>query len=93
MIVHIQCFGQLRSLTKEAIVDIDVPNTSTLSEALNFYVKKYGEEMEKFRIKEGKIRSFYSIQVDKKNVEYENLESYIVLEKQTISIIPFVVGG
>ena len=93
MIIHIQCFGQLRTLTKVAIVDIDVPDKSTISEALTFFVKIYGEEMEKLLLKEGKIRTFYSIQVDRKNVEFKDLDNFSLVENQTISIVPFIAGG
>ena len=93
MIVNIQCFGQLRSITKEAIVGIDVQDKASITDAINAFVNKYGEEMEKLLIKEGKIRTFYSIQVDRKNVENEEFDFYSLVEGQTISIIPFVAGG
>ena len=93
MIVNIQCFGQLRSITKEAIVEIDVQDGSTITDAINAFVHRYGEEMEKLLIKEEKIRTFYSIQVDKKNVENEEFDNYSLSNSQTISIIPFVAGG
>ena len=93
MIVNIQCFGQLRSITKEAIVGIDVQDKASITDAINAFVNKYGEEMEKLLIKEGKIRTFYSIQVDRKNVENEEFDNYSLVEGQTISIIPFVAGG
>ncbi len=93
MIVNIQCFGQLRSITKEAIVGIDVQVNSSITDAINAFVIKYGEDMEKLLIREGKIRTFYSIQVDRKNVENEEFDNYSLTEGQTISIIPFVAGG
>ena len=93
MIVNIQCFGQLRSITKEAIVGIDLPEKASITDAINAFILKYGEEMEKLLIKEGKIRTFYSIQVDRKNVENEEFDNYSLVDGQTVSIIPFVAGG
>ena len=93
MIVNIQCFGQLRSITKEAIVGIEVQEKASINDAINAFVLKYGEEMEKLLIKEGKIRTFYSIQVNRKNVENEEFDNFSLSDGQTISIIPFVAGG
>jgi molybdopterin converting factor small subunit len=93
MIVHIQCFGQVRTITKEAIVPLEVPNEITISKAIDIFVKKYGEDMEKLLIREGKLRNFYSIQVDRKNVDNDLINEVILSSDQTISIIPFVAGG
>jgi len=93
MIVNIQCFGQLRSITKEAIVEIDIKEKASITDAITAFVIKYGEEMDKLLIREGKIRTFYSIQVDRKNVENEEFDNYSLTDGQTISIIPFVAGG
>ncbi len=93
MKINFQCFGQVRSITKEAIVSIDVPDEISIVKALDIFVQSFGEEMEKILYSEGKLRNFYFIQVDKKNVEHEELDDYILKESQTISIIPFVAGG
>lgn len=93
MKINIQCFGQVRSITKEAIISLVIPDDISITKALDIFVQNYGEEMEKILYNEGKLRKFYFIQVDRKNVEYEELDSFILEENQTISIIPFVAGG
>jgi len=93
MIVNIQCFGQVRSITKEAIVALEVPIDSTISQAIDLFVKKYGEELEKLLYREGKLRDFYSIQVDRKNVDNDKIHETVLTLEQTISVIPFVAGG
>lgn len=93
MNINIQCFGQVRSITKEAIVSIVVPDRISIVQALDIFVRNYGEEMEKILYSEGKLRNFYFIQVDRKNVEHEEFEHFILKDAQTISIIPFVAGG
>jgi molybdopterin converting factor small subunit len=93
MNINFQCFGQVRSITKEAVVTIDIPDKISIVKALDIFVQTFGEEMEKILYSEGKLRNFYFIQVDKKNVEHEDLDDFILEDAQTISIIPFVAGG
>ncbi|MCG3220745.1 MAG: MoaD/ThiS family protein [Candidatus Heimdallarchaeota archaeon] len=49
--------------------------------------------MEKLLYREGKLRDFYSIQIDRNNVRNDELSDTKVETDQTISIIPFVSGG
>ena len=93
MKVSIQCFGQLRSITKERYVEIDVDAQTSVLKALELFTEKYGEGIEKLLYREGKIRDFYFIQVDKNNVENHELNNILVQDGQIISIIPFIAGG
>ena len=93
MNISIHCFGQIRSLTKEKLVTLQIPSNSAITKALDSLVEKFGEEMEKLLYREGKIRDFYSIQVDKINVKNEDLGAFILKENQVIAIIPFIAGG
>jgi molybdopterin converting factor small subunit len=93
MIVFVHCFGQVRSITKEAKVSLEVPTKCSITQAIDIFVKHFGEELENLLYREGKLRDFYSIQVDRNNVKYEELNETLVLENQTIAIIPFVSGG
>ncbi|MFW9853317.1 MAG: MoaD/ThiS family protein [Candidatus Thorarchaeota archaeon] len=93
MKINVQCFGQVRLITKEAIVSIEVPDKISIIKTLDIFVQSFGKEMEKILYSEGKLRNFYFIQVDKKNVEHDELGNYILEDAQTISIIPFVAGG
>ncbi len=93
MIVNIHCFGQIRTLTKERIVEIDIGDNSTIPYILDEFVKKYGEIMERLLYREGKLRDFYTIQVDKKHVKTEEIEACYLQDGQTIAIIPFIAGG
>ena len=93
MNISIHCFGQIRSLTKEKLVTLQIPSNSAITKALDSLVEKFGEEMEKLLYREGKIRDFYSVQVDKINVKNEDLGAFILKENQVIAIIPFIAGG
>ncbi|MCK4895863.1 MAG: MoaD/ThiS family protein [Candidatus Heimdallarchaeota archaeon] len=93
MIVNIHCFGQIRTLTKEKIVEMNIRDNATIPYVLDEFVKKYGETMEKLLYNEGKIRDFYTIQVDKKHVKNEEFEDYNLQDGETIAIIPFIAGG
>ena len=93
MIINIHCFGQIRTLTKERIVEMNIKDNATVPDVLDEFVKKYGETMEKLLYNEGKIRDFYTVQIDKKHVKTEEYEYYNLRDGQTIAIIPFIAGG
>ena len=93
MIIHIHCFGQIRTLTKERMVEVTIIDQTTIPEALDEFVKMYGDVMEKLLYNEGKLRGFYSLQVDMKQVKNEDFQDYILQDGQTIAIIPFIAGG
>ncbi len=93
MEISIQCFGQVRSITKERYVLLDVDESTTVTEALDIFVTKFGPELEKLLYTDGKIREFYFIQVDKDNLAKEDLDGFILKHNQVISIIPFISGG
>ncbi|MHA1668230.1 MAG: MoaD/ThiS family protein [Candidatus Heimdallarchaeaceae archaeon] len=93
MKVKFQCFGQVRSITKEAIVELEIKKDSSIKKAIEQFVKEFGQEMEEILFSEGELRKFYIVQVDKNNVNNDKLHEEIVKEGQIISIIPFVAGG
>jgi len=82
MKVSIQCFGQLRTITKERYVHLDVVENSSVLHVLSCFRDKYGEQVDKLLYREGKIRDFYFIQVDKLNVDNHELNEITVTEKQ-----------
>ncbi len=93
MNIFIHCFGQVRTITKEAKVSIDVPPGSSIEQALDIFVTRFGEELERLLYREGTLRDFYSIQIDRNNVRNDELRDIEIETNQTISIIPFVSGG
>ncbi len=93
MKVSIQCFGQLRSITKERYVQVEIDENFSVLKALGLFRDKYGKPVENLLYREGKIRDFYFIQIDKRNVDNHELDSIILKENQVISIIPFISGG
>ena len=93
MQISIQCFGQVRSITKERFTLLEVQEGDTITKALDKFVKKFGEELEKLLYNEGRVREFYFIQLDKENIKHEDIDSTVVKENQIISIIPFISGG
>lgn len=93
MEISVQCFGQLRTITKERYVILDIQANITITKALDIFVSKYGPELEKLLYTDGKIREFYFIQLDKDNIKKDDLDITIVKANQVISIIPFISGG
>ena len=93
MEISIQCFGQVRSITKERYVSLEVEETTSVTQALDIFVSKFGPDLEKLLYTDGKIREFYFIQVDKDNLDKDDLDTTILKPNQIISIIPFISGG
>ena len=93
MMVSIQCFGQLRTITKERYVQLEIEDNASVLRALSLFKDMFGEPMENLLYREGKIRDFYFIQVDKRNIDNHELDEIILQADQVISIIPFISGG
>jgi molybdopterin converting factor small subunit len=93
MKVSIQCFGQLRTITKDRYIEVEITENTTILKALELFTKKFGESIENLLYRDGKVRDFYFIQLDKRNVENTELGNIIVEDDQVISIIPFIAGG
>ncbi len=93
MEISIQCFGQVRSITKERFVVLEVNENDSITKALDLFVSKFGQELEKLLYTDGKIREFYFIQVDKDNIDKDELDKTNLKSNQVISIIPFISGG
>lgn len=93
MEISVQCFGQIRTITKERYVCLDVQDEITITKILDIFVSKFGPELEKLLYTDGRIRDFYFIQLDKDNIKKDDLDITIVKANQVISIIPFISGG
>lgn len=93
MEISVQCFGQIRTITKERYVGLDVQDEITITKTLDIFVSKFGPELEKLLYTDGRIRDFYFIQLDKDNIKKDDLDITIVKANQVISIIPFISGG
>lgn len=93
MKISIQCFGQLRTITKERYVELEVEEKTSIFKAIEQLKNKYGKSVERLLYNDGQIREFFFIQVDNSNIEHDELDEIFVEEGQIISIIPFVAGG
>lgn len=93
MRVTIRCFGQIRSITNQQYVEMEVPANSSVLDILKIFAKQYGSTMEEMLFKKGQLRSFFSIQVDSKQVDPEEYNTLLVNDQQTIAIIPYIAGG
>ncbi len=93
MKISIQCFGQLRTITKKRYVEIEVEEKTSILKAIEQFKNEYGKSVERLLYNDGKIREFYFIQLDNSNIENNELDEIFVNNDQIISIIPFVAGG
>ena len=93
MNVSIQCFGQLRTITKERYVKLKVEENSSILHVITCFKDKFGDKVERLLFNDGKLREFYFIQIDNTNIDIDKLDEIIVSNDQIISIIPFVAGG
>ncbi|MHA1853250.1 MAG: MoaD/ThiS family protein [Candidatus Heimdallarchaeaceae archaeon] len=93
MQIRIQCFSQIRSITKQQFVNIEIPQDTTLIGAVKSFAEQFGNDMQEMLFSDGKLRSFYSLQVDSKQIAPDEYSTLVVKEGQTITILPYIAGG
>ncbi|MHA2364151.1 MAG: hypothetical protein ACXAC7_09340 [Candidatus Hodarchaeales archaeon] len=99
MKIFIKNFGQLRSLTKDPMISLDVKENSSFLDVLDFFIEKFGPTAKKllYNDESGKINSFYTIMIQNNNnnitIDQNELGKTAVNEGQVILIVPFIGGG
>ena len=93
MKIIIQTFGQIRSITKEQYIELELDEKSTVAQAIKHFTDKFGPSVQKLLFHEGKFRDFYTVMVNKNSITREKINTYKLSEGNEISLIPFVAGG
>ncbi len=93
MKIIIQTFGQIRSITKEQFIELELDEKSTVAQAIRHFTEKFGPDVQKLLFHEGKFRDFYTVMINKNSITREKINTYKLSEGNEISLIPFVAGG
>ena len=93
MKVRFETYGRIRAIIGKKEVELEFEEGTTIERAIKYFARSFGSELESLLFNDGKLASFFSIQVDSKTVDSNNLTEIQLTDDQTISIIPFVAGG
>jgi len=89
--VKVTLFGALAKTAGEKAVEIEA---STLKDAIDRLIERYGEKFEdKIYDEKGKVRRFVNIYVNGKDIRFLNSLETQLNDGDNISIIPAVGGG
>jgi MoaD family protein len=91
--VRFKSFGSVRRLLKEKIIDVEVPNDSTVRQVVNRVVELGGEELRKLIMHDNGISGNLIVMLNKKDVETLGGIDIVVHDGDEVAILPHVQGG
>jgi molybdopterin converting factor small subunit len=83
----------VRRLLKEKIIDVEVPNDSTVRQVVNRVVELGGEELRKLIMHDDDISGNLIVMLNKKDVETLGGIDIVVNDGDEVAILPHVQGG
>ena len=91
--VLFKSFGPIRRLLGKKIIEVDVPEGSTVRQVVNTIVEQSGEELSKLIMDKDRISGNLIVILNKKDVETLGGVDIVVREGDVIAILPHVQGG
>lgn len=83
----------MRRLLKEKIIDVEVPNDSTVRQVVNRVVELGGEELRELIMHDNDISGNLIVMLNKKDVETLGGIDIVVHDGDEVAILPHVQGG
>jgi len=83
----------VRRLLKEKIIDVEVPNDSTVRQVVNRVVELGGEELRELIMHDNDISGNLILMLNKKDVETLGGIDIVVHDGDEVAILPHVQGG
>ncbi|MHA1963576.1 MAG: MoaD/ThiS family protein [Candidatus Thorarchaeota archaeon] len=83
----------MRRLLKEKVIDVEVPNESTVRQVVNRVVELGGEELRKLIMHDDEISGNLIVMLNKKDVETLGGIDIVVHDGDEVAILPHVQGG
>ena len=83
----------MRRLLKEKIIDVEVPNDSTVRQLVNRVVELGGEELRELIMHDNDISGNLILMLNKKDVETLGGIDIVVHDGDEVAILPHVQGG
>lgn len=91
--VKFKSFGPVRRLLKEKIIDIEVPDNTTVRQVVNRVVEIGGEELRRLIMHNDTISGNLIVMLNKKDVETLGGIDTVIQDGDEIAILPHVQGG
>jgi molybdopterin converting factor small subunit len=91
--VSFKSFGPVRRLLKEKVIDVEVPDDSTVREVINRVVEMGGEDLRKLIMHNDDISGNLIVILNKKDVETLGGIDIVVHDGDEVAILPHVQGG
>jgi molybdopterin converting factor small subunit len=83
----------VRRLLKEKIIEVEVPNDSTVRQVVNRVVELRGEELRNLIMHDNDISGNLIVMLNKKDVETLGGIDIVVHDGDEVAILPHVQGG
>ncbi len=93
MRVLFKSFGPIRRLLGKKIIEVEVPEDSTVRQVIDFIVKQRGEELHRLIMDKDRISGNLIVILNKKDVDTLGGVDIAVSEGDEIVILPHVQGG
>lgn len=93
MKVKFKSFGPIRRLLKEKVIDIEVPNDSTVRQVVQRVIELGGKELRKLMMHGDDISGNLIVMLNKKDVETLGGIDIVVHHGDEVAILPHVQGG
>ncbi len=78
---------------KEKVIDVEVPNDSTVRQVVHRVIELKGEELRKLIMHDGSISGNLIVMLNKKDVETLGGIDIVVHHGDEVAILPHVQGG
>jgi MoaD family protein len=91
--VLFKSFGPIRRLLGKKVIEVEVPEGSTVHQVVDIVVKQSGEDLYKLIMDKDKISGNLIIILNRKDVDTLGGVDVVVSEGDEIAILPHVQGG
>jgi MoaD family protein len=91
--VSFKSFGTIRRLLKERVIEIEIPDDSTVRQVVTKVVELGGDDLRKLILHDGEISGNLIVMLNKKDVETLGGIDIVVHDGDEVAILPHVQGG
>ncbi|MHA1882976.1 MAG: MoaD/ThiS family protein [Candidatus Thorarchaeota archaeon] len=93
MKVKFKSFGPLRRVLKGEVIEIDVPEESTVRQVIDSMLEMYGKDAKRLVLDGDRISGNLILMLNQKDVDTIAGEQTVVKEDDEVVILPHVQGG
>jgi len=91
--VSFKSFGTIRRILKERVIEIEIPDDSTVRQVINRVVEMGGEGLRRLIMHNDEISGNMIVMLNKKDVETLGGIDIVVHDGDEVAILPHVQGG